>query len=65
MDVRAIGITGLKSMTELAGRVYRMLGHHRSLPNNLGTHLQLSILRQILVDEIAYTSKTNRAQRGY
>ena len=31
----------------------RMLVHRRYLPNNVGTHLQLSILRQIGVNEIA------------
>ena len=29
------------------------LVHRRYLPNNVGTHLQLSILRQIGVNEIA------------
>ena len=29
------------------------LVHRRYLPNNVGTHLQLSILRQIRVNEIA------------
>ena len=31
----------------------RTLVHRRYLPNNVGTHLQLSILRQIGVNEIA------------
>ena len=30
----------------------RTLVHRRYLPNNVGTHLQLSILRQIGVNEI-------------
>ena len=30
----------------------RMLVHRRYLPNNVGTHLQLSVLRQIGVNEI-------------
>ena len=31
----------------------RTLAHRRYLPNNVGTHLQLSILGQIGVNEIA------------
>ena len=34
------------------------------VPNNVGTHLQLSILRQIGVNEIAEASKANNAQCG-
>ena len=42
----------------------RTLVHRRYLPNIVGTHLQLSILRQIGVNEIAYGSKVNDAQCG-
>ena len=42
----------------------RTLVHRRYLPSNVGTHLQLSILRQIGVNEIAYASKANDAQYG-
>ena len=42
----------------------RTLVHRRYLPNNVGTHLQLSILRQIGVNEIAQASKANHAQCG-
>ena len=38
----------------------RVLVHRRYLLNNVGTHLQLSILRQIGVNEIAYWSKLQK-----
>ena len=43
----------------------RTLFHRRYLPNIGGTHLQLSVLRQIGVNEIAYGSKVNHAQCGH
>ena len=42
----------------------RTLVHYRFLPNNVGTHLQLSVLRQIGVNEIAQASKANHARCG-
>ena len=41
-----------------------MMADRRYLPNNVDTHLQLSILRQFGVNEIAQGSKANRAQCG-
>ena len=42
----------------------RPLVHRRYLPNKVGTHLQLSILRQIGVNEIAYASQANHSLCG-
>ena len=42
----------------------RTLVHHRYLPNNVGTHLQLSILGQIGVNEISSASKANHDRCG-
>ena len=42
----------------------RMLVHRRYLPNNVGIHLQLSILRQIGENEIAKASTANHARCG-
>ena len=41
------------------------LVHRRYLPNNVGTHLQLSTLRQIGINEVAKHSKSNHARSGY
>ena len=42
----------------------RTLVHRSYLPNKVGTHLQLSILMQIGVNEVAKASKANHAQCG-
>ena len=40
------------------------LVYRKYLPNNVGTHLRLSKLRQIGVNEIAYAAKANHARSG-
>ena len=54
------------SCTDSPGQdaICRTLVHRGYLHNNVGTHLKLSILRQIGVNEIAQASKANHAQCG-